>query len=117
MRSVRLAIVLFVGAASVPLASFAQTPAMPLPAGPFGIGRVGYDWTDDSRQEDESADPKVHRELMVYFWYPAAEKSAETRGAYIPGGTDRTRPRRSRRRRGIRKCLGGFRPCDRTDGP
>jgi dienelactone hydrolase len=80
MTSVRLAIVLF-----VPFASLAQKPAMPLPAGPFGIGRVGYDWTDDSRQEDESADPKTHRELMVYFWYPAAEKSAETRGVYIPG--------------------------------
>jgi hypothetical protein len=85
MKYVRLAIVLFVGAAAVPFASFAQTPAMPLPAGPFGIGRVGYDWTDDSRQEDQSADPKAHRELMVSFWYPAAEKSAGTRGAYIPG--------------------------------
>jgi dienelactone hydrolase len=85
MRYVRLVIVLFVGTAAVPFTSCAQTPSLPLPAGPFGIGRVGYDWTDDSRQEDESADPKGRRELMVYFWYPAAKKSVETRGAYIPG--------------------------------
>jgi hypothetical protein len=32
-----------------------------------------------------AADPKTHRELMVYFWYPAAATSTETRGAYIPG--------------------------------
>ncbi len=59
-------------------AAFAQTPKLPLPAGPFGIGRVGYDWTDPSR----------HRELMVYFWYPTSEKSADTRGSYYPGAAE-----------------------------
>jgi pimeloyl-ACP methyl ester carboxylesterase len=54
-----------------------QLPTIPVPAGPFGIGRVGYDWIDGSR--------RLPRELMVYFWYPTSNKSAETRGAYLPG--------------------------------
>lgn len=85
MKSTRFARVLSVVVVAVPIASLAQPPAMPVPAGPFGIGRVGYDWTDDSRQEADSADPKARRELMVYFWYPTTDKSADTRGAYIPG--------------------------------
>ena len=55
--------------------AFGQTPRLPLPAGNFGIGRVGYDWTDAARK----------RELMVYFWYPTSGKSAHTRGVYFPG--------------------------------
>src|ERR1700722_3259012 len=59
-------------------------PRLPMPSGTFGIGRVGYDWTDTARPDRFSADPKAHRELMVYLWYPTA-KAAEAKGAYLPG--------------------------------
>ena len=60
-------------------------PKLPAPSGPFGIGRVGYDWVDPSRPDQYSGNPKAHRELMVYLWYPTSEKSADAKGAYLPG--------------------------------
>lgn len=60
-------------------------PKLTTPSGPFGIGRVGYDWVDTSRPDPDSNDPNAHRELMVYFWYPTAEKSADAKGSYYPG--------------------------------
>ncbi len=59
-------------------------PRLPMPTGTFGIGRVGYDWTDTARPDRFAADKKAHRELMVYLWYPTA-KDAEAKGAYLPG--------------------------------
>jgi dienelactone hydrolase len=60
-------------------------PKLPAPSGPFGIGRVGYDWVDQLRTDQYSSDPQAYRELMVYFWYPTSEKSADARGPYLPG--------------------------------
>ena len=57
-------------------------PQIPSPTGPYGIGRIGYHWTDASRPDDY--DPKLRRELMVYFWYPTA-KSDGAKGQYFPG--------------------------------
>jgi dienelactone hydrolase len=53
-----------------------EPPKLPLPSGPFGIGRVGYDWIDESR---------AHRELMVYLWYPTKGNQADVHGPFIPG--------------------------------
>lgn len=60
------------------------TPGLPAPSGPFGIGRVGYDWTDTARPDRYSNAPGAHREMMVYLWYPAA-KTADAKGIYLPG--------------------------------
>lgn len=59
-----------------------EIPQIPSPSGPFGIGRMGFDWTDTSRSDD--FDLNRHRELMVYVWYPTA-KSPEAMGRYLPG--------------------------------
>jgi len=56
-----------------------------MPSGPYGIGRVGFDWTDATRPDQFASKPGAHRELMVYVWYPAAAKSAEASGTYLPG--------------------------------
>ena len=65
------------------------THAVPLkrpdPSGPFGIGRVGYEWIDASRTDIYSADPKAHRALMVYIWYPARKNFAGHAAPYLPG--------------------------------
>jgi hypothetical protein len=66
------------------LFAFGAAAQIPLPNGPFGIGRIGYHWVDTTRHDTDAADPKAPRELMVYVWYPA-EKAASARGAYLPG--------------------------------
>lgn len=63
----------------------AGPPQLPQPSGSFGIGRVGYDWTDASRPDRFSSDPMAHRELMVYLWYPTSPKPADARGIYLAG--------------------------------
>jgi dienelactone hydrolase len=60
-------------------------PHLPARSGPYGIGRVGFDWTDSTRPERFASKPEAHRELMVYVWYPTDTKSAEARGTYLPG--------------------------------
>jgi pimeloyl-ACP methyl ester carboxylesterase len=60
-------------------------PRIPVPSGPFGIGRAGYNWVDPSRPDQYSTEPNGHRELMVYFWYPTSANSADAKGPYLPG--------------------------------
>jgi dienelactone hydrolase len=63
--------------------SAAAPPQIPTPTGPFGIGRVGFDWIDTTRPDRFSSDPQAHREIMVYLWYPTSKQTA--RDAYLPG--------------------------------
>ncbi len=64
-------------------------PHLPAPSGPFAVGRVAYDLTDASRPEVLSADPKAHREFMMYVWYPAERASQAAKpGAYFPGARE-----------------------------
>jgi Platelet-activating factor acetylhydrolase, isoform II len=63
----------------------AETPQLPRPSGPYGIGRVGYDWIDASRSDPLAAAPNTPRELMVYLWYPTEKSSKDARGVYLPG--------------------------------
>jgi dienelactone hydrolase len=58
---------------------------LPVPSGPFGIGRVGYEWIDPSRPDAYSANPGAHRDLMVYLWYPAPRTDTGRTGPYLPG--------------------------------
>jgi len=62
-----------------------EIPQLPIPAGPFDIGRVGYEWVDRSRPDGHSTDPQAHRDLMVYLWYPSLKGKAERIGEYLPG--------------------------------
>src|SRR5260370_5259019 len=47
-----------------------EPTALPVPTGPFGIGRVTVHWTDGSRLEELATDHR-NRELMLDIWYPA----------------------------------------------
>jgi predicted esterase len=63
---------------------------LPEPSGPFGIGRIGYEWIDDARQDAYSSDPDTSaphapRDLMIYLWYPSLRKVSASPGAYLPG--------------------------------
>jgi hypothetical protein len=68
-----------------PLVAHSSSLKLPEPSGTFGIGRIGYEWTDASRHDQFSADPQAHRALMVYLWYPAAQKDRSNMGTYLPG--------------------------------
>lgn len=73
-----------VPAAQPPHSAAAQAvPVLPTPTGPYGIGRVGFDWTDEKRRDH--ANPDHPRELMVYFWYPAVPSALPAHGDYLPG--------------------------------
>ena len=63
----------------------AETPALPVPSGPFGIGRIGFDWIDLSRPDTYLANAGAHRDLMVYLWYPAPRTNRTETGLYLPG--------------------------------
>jgi predicted esterase len=80
--SILIAFVCSASFAGVQQQRAAETPQIPLPSGPFGIGRMGFDWTDTLRKNDY--DSKRQRELMVYFWYPTAKSPGE-KGRYLPG--------------------------------
>src|SRR5260370_7223186 len=47
-----------------------EPTALPVPTGPFGIGRVTVHWTDGSRLEELATDHR-HPQLMLDIWYPA----------------------------------------------
>jgi len=55
------------------------------PSGPFGIGRVGYEWIDNARSDRYSSAPGTHRDLMVYLWYPTPPRAAGVAENYWPG--------------------------------
>jgi predicted dienelactone hydrolase len=74
------------GQSAVPAqaASPAVSPTLPAPAGPYSIGRRGYDLTDRFRADSFSSAGNKHRELMVYVWYPVHRTRGQVTGEYIP---------------------------------
>jgi pimeloyl-ACP methyl ester carboxylesterase len=62
----------------------APVVSMPLPTGPFAIGRVAFNWTDSSRTEQFEAASNARRSLMVYVWYPAEAPARPHYADYIP---------------------------------
>jgi predicted dienelactone hydrolase len=57
---------------------------LPPLTGPYPIGTVLYDWTDDSREEQWSSAPEKGRELMVQIWYPADSTQGRQYEPYVP---------------------------------
>src|SRR5262249_31168870 len=64
---------------------------LPAPTGPFPVGRIAYHWTDSSRQDSFSPQKGIHREIMVYVWYPAAVKASGNTAPYLPAFLRRER--------------------------
>src|SRR5262245_16438854 len=65
-----------------------RTPvALPTPTGPHPVGRVIYDWTDETTPD--ALVPGARRELLVWIWYPAADRPP-------PAGTSDYMPARLR---------------------
>lgn len=48
-----------------------NTVVLPKPTGQFTVGRIGYDWVDDSRNEVYSETKDTKRKLSTWVWYPS----------------------------------------------
>jgi len=78
---------LFVG---ITRAVYSQPPelssqmALPEPSGRFPVGRVNFDWIDESRIDPLSPQVGTKRELTVWIWYPASTNKSSTPSDYIP---------------------------------
>lgn len=59
---------------------------LPVPSGPFAVGRSVYDWVDDQAL-DPLAPAGTKRELLVWVWYPAAAPSSARIADYVPDAT------------------------------
>jgi dienelactone hydrolase len=57
---------------------------LPTPTGPFAVGRVIYDWTDDANLEALAPVPGTKRELLVWIWYPSAAGQSVAMDDYLP---------------------------------
>lgn len=57
---------------------------LPKPTGPFEVGRIGYDWTDDSRNEAYSETKGTTRKLSIWIWYPADLNKNAKKSDYFP---------------------------------
>jgi predicted dienelactone hydrolase len=57
---------------------------LPIPNGPFVVGRTIFYWKDSTRPETLTADPNVRRELMMTLWYPARKVNGLRPANYFP---------------------------------
>lgn len=57
---------------------------LPKPTGPFAVGRVLYDWSDDETLDSLAPVPGTKRELLVWIWYPAAAGQSAAIDDYVP---------------------------------
>ncbi len=45
---------------------------LPKLTGPYNVGRVQYEWVDQSREETYASVSGLKRDLVVYIWFPAS---------------------------------------------
>lgn len=83
------AVLVLIGLVSAPLLVVAiglrqpRHVTLPIPTGPFAVGRVVADWRDDNRT-DPFAGARRPREVPVWIWYPADRGSAARPVTYMP---------------------------------
>lgn len=68
---------------------------LPAPTGPFAVGRVIYDWTDNATVDPLAPVPGTKRELLVWIWYPAAAGAPGPMEDYLPAASRQAVERQS----------------------
>ena len=61
-----------------------QALMLPAPTGPYAVGRMEYDWTDQSRNDPLAPHAGMKRELVVWACYPAVRVSGAQPAPYLP---------------------------------
>jgi dienelactone hydrolase len=62
-----------------------QSIDLPAPDGPYAVGRVIVDWTDQARTDPLAPGPATDRRLSIWLWYPAPAGVTGTHAPYAPG--------------------------------
>src|SRR6202158_1297645 len=57
---------------------------LPTPTGPYTVGRVIYDWSDDAKLDALAPVPGTKRELLVWIWYPSGAVQSVAMDDYLP---------------------------------
>jgi len=57
---------------------------LPVPTGPYAVGRTAYDWVDGDRSDSLADLPGEKRELLVWIWYPADGSGQDRPAPYVP---------------------------------
>lgn len=57
---------------------------LPVPTGPFAVGRAIYDWADDKSPDTLAPLAGTKRELLVWVWYPADPGQSAAIDDYLP---------------------------------
>ena len=58
---------------------------LPIPTGPFAVGRTTYVWSDAAQVELMAPQPGTKRELLAWVWYPAVPRQpSQTVAEYLP---------------------------------
>jgi len=57
---------------------------LPIPTGPFSVGRTIRDWTDSVDVDPLAPVPGTKRELLVWIWYPSATGQSAVADDYLP---------------------------------
>jgi dienelactone hydrolase len=57
---------------------------LPIPSGPFAVGRITYDWRDANQQDAMAPRPGTPREIFAWIWYPAAAQGSNQTADYFP---------------------------------
>jgi predicted dienelactone hydrolase len=58
---------------------------LPTPTGPFAVGRVIYDWKDNTAVDPLAPIAGTKRELLVWIWYPTEPGQSAGFEDYVPG--------------------------------
>ncbi|MBV9202289.1 MAG: family membership, partial [Alphaproteobacteria bacterium] len=63
-----------------------RATTLPMPTGPFAVGRTTYVWSDVEQKDPMAPQPGTKRELLAWIWYPAAPRQpSPTYDDYLPG--------------------------------
>src|ERR1051325_1568778 len=77
-------IALALAAAVLPAQQKDGNNPLPVPSGPFAVGRSTYHWVDSTRPAFVDSTTAARRELMVDVWYPAPRNRAGVGADYLP---------------------------------
>jgi predicted dienelactone hydrolase len=61
-----------------------HTVTLPAPTGPYGVGRIEYDWVDETRIDPFASSAGRNRELPVWIWYPTDPSIKGEPAPYLP---------------------------------
>lgn len=80
MRNLLFVVAFAIG---VSCTTLAQQNPLPAPTGPYAVGRMLFNWVDESRVD--LLHPKGYREIPVWVWYPAAPAKDTQKAEWLPG--------------------------------